>query len=66
MFMELTLQVSIEHDIGTGARIWMRCNVFVRMNWGKHPYPPILTDNLLDSLAIDNSTWSIQQIELWC
>lgn len=63
MFMEVTLQAKTERDSGTGAHIWMGCNVFVRMNWGKHPYPPVLRDNLLDEVAIDNTTWSIQQMK---
>lgn len=54
--MELALPVKVEHDSGTGACIWMKCSGFVRMNWGKHPYPPIMRDNLLDYLAVDNST----------
>lgn len=55
MFIEVTMQVKIGHDSGTEAHIWVRCNVFVRRNWGKHPYPPTLRDNLLGCLANDNA-----------
>jgi len=37
--MEVTVQVNIEHYSDTEAHFWMRCKVFLRMNWGKHPYP---------------------------